>query len=312
MIDLSIHLITYNNEKYIEETLKSILKQQVNFNYEIVVGDDCSTDETFKIIESYKEKHPTLFKIKKNETRLGIFKNFKVTLDRCEGTYVFDIAGDDLLKHEYSLQKLVDILKNNSNLGFVDSGVDLLIEKDGQNKTIEFCNKKVLSSSKETYRNNILLWNSPMFAGVCFNKACIYKFVDFDKYFKMNISFEDYPILVNLAMNTNFETIKESLHTYRMHKNSSSNKKGFENQLYLKHQEKILFDFFTKKYNFENNLINIFNKNHYRKLLFLSGYYEKKELGQESYKMLKNKNLKDYIHYFASQNKLFRKLISIV
>jgi glycosyltransferase involved in cell wall biosynthesis len=129
MVELSVHLITYNNEKHIEETLQSILKQKVDFNYEIVVGDDCSIDNTLDIIIKYQLAYPNLFNIKKNEKQLGILGNFKATLDRCNGLYVFDIAGDDLLKHENTLQKMVDVLKGNNNLGFVDSGVDLIDEK---------------------------------------------------------------------------------------------------------------------------------------------------------------------------------------
>ena len=53
---LSVHLITYNNEQYIEDTLQSILKQIVDFGYEIVVGDDCSTDRTLEIINNHKSK----------------------------------------------------------------------------------------------------------------------------------------------------------------------------------------------------------------------------------------------------------------
>ena len=96
MVLLSVHLITFNNEKYIEETLQSIIKQKVDFNYEIVVGDDCSTDGTLEIINNYAAKYPNLFKVLKNEKQLGILENFKSTLDRCDGIYIFDIAGDDM------------------------------------------------------------------------------------------------------------------------------------------------------------------------------------------------------------------------
>ena len=70
MTELSIHLMTYNNEEFIEDTLKSILKQQCDFDYEIVVGDDASTDNTLKIINTYSAKHPNLFKIKKIVQRI--------------------------------------------------------------------------------------------------------------------------------------------------------------------------------------------------------------------------------------------------
>ena len=102
---LSIHLITYNNERHIEKTLQSILKQEIDVPYEIVVGDDRSTDHTFEIINRYALKHPDLFNILQNPQQLGILENFKTTLDRCRGTYVFDIAGDDFIENPDALQK---------------------------------------------------------------------------------------------------------------------------------------------------------------------------------------------------------------
>ena len=307
MIDLSIHLITYNNEKHVEETIESILKQKVNFSYEIVVGDDCSTDSTFNIISKYESNYPKLFNIKKNKTRLGILENFKITLDRCKGNYIFDIAGDDLLKHEDALQKMVNVLKSDSSLGFVDSGFDELHEKDKSIK--HFCNQNLLDVPKEVYENKLLLGLiSPV--GICFNRAYLYQFVDFDKYINMKITIEDYPILVDLSMNTNFETIKESLHIYRVHDDSYSHKKSFENLLFLKNQMKMLFIYFSEKYNFQKDNTRDYFNNHDKELLFLAGYFEKKELGKEMYKKIISKSIKDHIHFYASQYTFIRKLIS--
>ncbi|WP_166967631.1 glycosyltransferase family 2 protein [Yeosuana marina] len=309
MIDLSVHLITYNNEKHIEETLLSILKQKVDFNYEIVVGDDCSTDNTLDIINTYQSRFPHLFKVKKNEHQLGILGNFKATLDRCEGNYVFDIAGDDLLKHDKALQKMVDVLKRDDSLGFIDSGIDFLYEK---NNTIKpFRNKKVIQATREVYKKLLLLGKlTPI--GLCFSKKHLNKFVDFDTYLNMNLTIEDYPILVDLVMNTNFTTIDESLHIYRIHDDSYSHKKSFENHVFLKNQMKNLFDFFKKKYNYNSVLNERFNNDYNKEFLFLAGYFEQKEIGKETFKKLKSKSIKDYINYAASQNKLFRRLISIV
>lgn len=307
MVELSVHLITYNNEKHIEETLQSILNQKVDFNYEIVVGDDCSTDDTLLIINKYQLANPNLFSIKKNEKQLGILGNFKATLDRCSGLYVFDIAGDDLLKHENALQKMVDVLKENNNLGFVDSGVDLLDEK----KNIKpFINKKPVQATKEIYKEQLIL-GKLLPTGICFNKKLLYEFVDFETYLDMELTIEDYPILIDMVMNTDFKTINESLHIYRVHNDSHSHKKNFENHYFLKNQMKNLFDYFNKKYGFSENTIQTFNNNYYKEILFLAGFFEKKQIGKDIYKKLKTKKIEDYIHYLASQNKFFRKLVSM-
>lgn len=308
MIDLSVHIITFNNEKHIGETLQSILKQKVDFNYEIVVGDDCSTDNTLNIINNYQLLNPELFNVKRNMEQLGILGNFKATLDRCKGDYIFDLAGDDLLKHEYSLQKMVDVLKTNHNLGFVDSGFDKKYE--GSTRIEYFSNKKILASSQNIYKQQLILGRlTPI--GICFNKKHLYDYVDFDTYLKMNITIDDYPILVDLAMQTNFTTIKESLHIYRVHEHSYSHTKSFENHLFLKNQMKNLFDFFAKKYQYDNDLIAKFRNAYFKELLFFCGYFEKKQVGADTFSKIESKSIKDYLHYLASQYPFIRKLASI-
>jgi len=308
MIELSVHLITFNNEKHIEEALQSILNQKVDFNFEIVVGDDCSTDNTFNIVKNYSLNHPDLFRIHSNSSQLGILANFKATLDRCKGHYIFDIAGDDLLKQVDSLQKMVNELKADPRLGFVDSGYDKFYEKE--NKTQYFSNKKILNASKEHYKNQLLLGQfTPV--GICFNRKLLYQWVDFDTYLNMNLTIDDYPILVDLISNTNFARITESLHVYRVHGYSFSHQKSFETHLFQKNQMKDLFHYFSDKYNFSKNIAEAYMDRYHRDILFLAGYFEKKELGQEMYQKIRPKSLKDRIHYWASQYTFFRKLISM-
>jgi len=307
MIELSVHLITHNNESHVAETVESILKQNTNFAFEIVVGDDCSTDKTFEILSAYAQANPVLFNLKRNESQLGILKNFKSTLDRCNGTYVFAIAGDDLLKQDYSLQKMVDAFRSDTSLGFVDSGIDILYEH--KNITKPFSNKIAMIASDQTYKNTLLLGRiNPI--GICLNKSHLYKYVDFETYINMNVTVDDYPIIVDLVMNSNFARIDESLHIYRSHDLSYSHKKDFKNHLFLKQQMKMLFYYFSKKYNYPKDIIEEFLKNYNKELLFLAGYFENKEVGRESFKKINSKSAKDYIHYYASQNHLFRTLIS--
>lgn len=307
MIALSVHLITYNNEKHIEETLQSILKQKVDFNYEIVVGDDCSVDKTLEIINNYADLHPNIFKIKKNDIQLGILGNFKSTLDRCKGTYVFDIAGDDMLKGDNALQKMVSVLQSDPSLGFVYSGFDRL--EDHNNKIISFKDKDVFNTSKEAFKEAVLFGKANPIT-LCYNKAHLYKYVDFDSYLKMELTIEDHPIFVDLVMQTNFARIRESLHVYRAHSNSHSHQKDFETLVFQKRQLKKLFDFFSNKYQFSGQITKKHLKNHYKELLFLAGYFQNKKLGKEIFSKINQKSSKDFIHYYASQYPWIRKLIA--
>ncbi len=305
---LSVHLITYNNELHIEETLQSILNQKVTFDYEIVIGDDCSTDSTLSIINTYTEKHPNLIKVHKNDTTIGILKNFIATLDRCSGTYVLDIAGDDILNGVNALQKIVDVFIKNPEIGFIDSGFDDFIEKT--NTIIPYKNKHALNSSKELYKDMALLGKiAPI--GLAYNRELLHKHVDFKNYLKMGVSIEDYPIIVDLILNTEFKRIKESLHIYRVHEKSYSHNQNLTSLIAQKEQMKYLFDYFSKKYGFEKSLINTFNEDHEKETLFLAGYFSDKDLGKKAYKRIQKKSIKDIIHYLASQNTALRNLITL-
>lgn len=308
MIELSVLLIAYNNEQHIEDTLKSLLKQKCSFSYEIVVGDDCSTDKTFDIINYYANKHPKLFNVKQNSSQLGILGNFKATLDRCKGDFIFNFDGDDVVKSADAFEKIVTVLKNNPKLGFVDSGYDRFLTDE--NITTEFSNKESIFASKELYKESIIL-GKVIPVGICFRKESLYKYVDFDYYINQNITIEDYPMLVDMVMHCDFEKIHESLHMYRVHSTSYSHNKSFERIYFLNNQMLKLFNHFKIKYNFSEKLTETYLEAHYKSVLFNSGKYEQKEAGNKSFKAIKNKNLLDVIHYLASQHPFVRNIIRI-
>ena len=303
MIELSIALITYNSEKYIIETLDSMLKQKCTFNFEIVVGDDCSTDKTFEIIQSYKNKYPKIFNIKKNDTQLGILGNFKSTIDRCIGKFVFNFDGDDIVKNENAFQKLIDTFNKNPNLGFVDSGYDKYFES--QNKTKYYSNKKTIRSTKSKYKDYIFLGRIiPI--GTCFNRLLLNKYVDFVTYINKKITIEDYPTLVDMVANCDFDRIDESLFIYRIHNKSYSYNDGFDRFYFLRVQMLNLFNHFKTKYNFNEKLCKVYEQRHYKMFLHLAGSHQKKDLGKMMFSKIESKNAYDIIHYLASQYSFIR------
>jgi len=308
MIELSVVLITYNSEDYIAETLESLLKQKCTFDFEIVVGDDGSTDKTFEIIQSYKHKYPEIFNIQKNNINLGILGNFKSTISRCKGTYVFNFDGDDVVKSEHAFQKLVDVFRMKPHLGFVDSGYDKYFES--QNLTKPYVNKYTIRATKSEYKDYIFLGRIiPI--GICFNRALLLKYVDFNTYLNKKITIEDYPTLVDMAANCDFDRVDESLFTYRIHEKSYSYNVGFERYFFQRKQMLDLFNYFKSKYNFNETLSNIYEQKYYKTLLHLAGSYEKKDLGKEVFSKIETKSIYDIIHYLSSQYKIVRKLASL-
>jgi hypothetical protein len=114
-----------------------------------------------------------------------------------------------------------------------------------------------------------------------------------------------------MVMNTDFETINESLHIYRVHDASHSHQKDFEALVFQKNQMLQLFNYFNNKYNFEKKIKATYLSDHYKTLLFYAGYFSNKKLGKEVYKNINPKSVKDRIHYVASQFPIIRKLIAL-
>lgn len=113
-IMISACIITYNQENYIEKCINGALTQKTNFDYEIVIGDDNSTDGTSEICKMYTEKFPLKFRYFHRNQNLGMMGNWIATINNCNGKYIALCEGDDYWTDPLKLQKQVDFLERNS------------------------------------------------------------------------------------------------------------------------------------------------------------------------------------------------------
>lgn len=113
-IILSVALVVYNHEKYIRQAIESILMQEVNFKFQIIVGEDKSTDNSKDILLEYKEKYPDKFILIFHEQNVGGTKNIYDIFMKATGKYIACLEGDDYWIDNKKLQKQVDFLEINS------------------------------------------------------------------------------------------------------------------------------------------------------------------------------------------------------
>jgi glycosyltransferase involved in cell wall biosynthesis len=92
---VSVFMPCYNQQDYVAAAIESVLVQDYP-ELELVIGDDCSTDATWAIVQRYQAAHPDRIRAFRNETNLGITRNCNQVLRRCTGDYVAFHAGDDL------------------------------------------------------------------------------------------------------------------------------------------------------------------------------------------------------------------------
>lgn len=112
-ITVSIFMLVYNHSAYLKQSLDGILMQKCNFNIEIVVGEDFSTDESRSILLEYQNNYPQKFKLLLHDKNIGASINQKLTLQNCTGKYIAICEGDDYWTDPLKLQKQVDFLEQN-------------------------------------------------------------------------------------------------------------------------------------------------------------------------------------------------------
>ncbi len=110
---ISVCTVTYNHGKYIADAIEGVLMQQCNYQIEMIIGDDCSTDSTTEIVKSYQQRYPEIIKPIFHNPNVGAQANSFACLKDCKGKYIAALEGDDYWTDPLKLQKQVDFLELN-------------------------------------------------------------------------------------------------------------------------------------------------------------------------------------------------------
>ena len=114
---VSVWMITYNHEHYIRQALDSVLMQETDFEYEIVIGEDASQDKTREICFEYQRGYPERIRVLWSETNVYNIGGNSVRVDaRCRGEFIAILEGDDYWMDPHRLQKQVDVMRKYPNV----------------------------------------------------------------------------------------------------------------------------------------------------------------------------------------------------
>jgi glycosyltransferase involved in cell wall biosynthesis len=124
---VSVRMITYNHEPYIRQAIEGVMMQKTDFDFELVIGEDCSTDKTREICFEYQKKYPDKIRVLWSEKNLHrnphpAGENGKRTLVHCRGEFIAYCEGDDYWIDPHKLQKQVDAMRKHPNVGFCFCG----------------------------------------------------------------------------------------------------------------------------------------------------------------------------------------------
>jgi glycosyltransferase involved in cell wall biosynthesis len=132
---VSIVMITYGHEKFIEKAIDSVLSQKCNFEFELIVSNDCSPDDTDEIINNIINIHPRASSIKyiKHKHNIGAMSNFLYSLDEAKGKYIALCDGDDYWIDPLKLQTQINFLEANFDYSMCFHPVEITLANKNDN-----------------------------------------------------------------------------------------------------------------------------------------------------------------------------------
>jgi glycosyltransferase involved in cell wall biosynthesis len=188
---VSVDIITYNHEKFINESLDSVLMQITNFVFEIVICDDYSNDNTRNILLEYYKKYPEKIILRFNNQNVGLSNNYFDNKKACRGKYIAILEGDDYWTDPYKLQKQVDFMETHPEFSMCfanalevfdfnnwehESKVFSKVENREYNGS-EILSEWIIATATVLYRNNInynfkyldrfIYYDTPLFLKLC-------------------------------------------------------------------------------------------------------------------------------------------------
>ena len=239
MIKLTVLVVTYNQEQYVRNSLDSIISQNLNFDYEVIIGDDCSTDNTPAILAEYAAKYPFIH-VYHHPNNMGHVGNWEFCLNHCHGEYIAILEGDDYWLDAHKLQKQVDHLDTHPEVALTVTNIKPVYEQGAIRRSFEFetMGEHTWKRDEVCGKGWYILSSSSMFRNVFQNFVFPKEIHIADSYL--------FPYLLDVTTGLTY-VFPEQMTAYRQHPNNVSAKSSLSGDIRLADQ----YHFLSKRFIWE-------------------------------------------------------------
>lgn len=216
-------MITYDHFYYLHNAIVGVLNQECNFDFELIISDDCSPINPIESINVFKN-HKNFKKIKfyRHSVNKGPTENFLWSLNQCKGEYIAQCEGDDYWIDPLKLQKQVDFLEANNNFVLCASNTRISINSIliDENQSVYYKQETILNS------NNIIsdFTFNPIPTATSLFRSSALKLVDFD--FLKKCVMADWLLMLEMSKIGNIYFFKDFFSVYRIHENGIWSRKN--------------------------------------------------------------------------------------
>ncbi len=283
---VSAGILCYNQAQYIRQTVDCVLAQRTRYPFEIVIGDDGSTDGSREILEDYERRFPGKVRLLPRAPNKGVLMNYADTVSYCRGKYIAFCSGDDYWHNPNKLELEVDFLEKNPDYGLVHGDADYFYEKE--NILLKNRNTKEQGLIKDGHVFNELLRGDFEISAltVCCRKVLVDQYVNFQALKKEGFTYEDYPTWLSLALHTKFKYFPDSFATYRIVPNTISRPNEIGKKLAFVQEKARIRRYFSLQAGLSNDFQSVIEVRMHQEIFELGYVFREQQLVRKAFQYL--------------------------
>jgi len=205
---ISVIIPSYNRANTVGETIDSILAQKVDADIEIVIGDDCSTDNAREVLEQYRQKHPDIIRLFLREQNIGLGANWAQCVKDCRGEFICNCDNDDYWHNPNKLQLQLDYMRAHPECNILITNHRTHNRSTGE---IKECKAEIDHTDIQQ-----CMWGGGHFcnATIMYRADFMKAHLDLDEFIRRRLSLQDWPTWVILTAYTDIDVLPESTATF--------------------------------------------------------------------------------------------------
>lgn len=218
---ISVAIITYNQQDVLPQTLDSVLMQKGDFDLEVIVGEDCSPDNTYAVCLDYQKRYPDIIRVIHGTQNVGITANFFRVLKACTGDFIAHMDGDDYYCDSCALQKQLNYFSQHPEVGVLaPNGYSLYVKRNkkvlGRNEIVAKMDAKEFYFNPQHTGGVIIQGSASMW------RSELLQYLDYDEMIRRKLPVEDYPIQAIWSQHTKFGWMPDPIYVYRIYDTSAT------------------------------------------------------------------------------------------